>query len=764
MSEAIQKLMDRESHVQQLPAWHKGQEGRDMTKISSLDDIKSVRVYLARIGAEPRSLSTAVIKEQHGNYWKDLATVKFERDGTIICSHPTFEPTDLEAAAILAEVPTVEWPQIKPLHKLVKLPPMMEEADPGDIYEFKDDEGRIIFVQVRIEREGDKNYVPFTYWDDDEWRMCEPPGALPLFNADRLKGEACVFIHEGAKAARRMQWMVDCGDREAKAAVAAHPWGRELSSSVHVGWVGGAMSPYRTDWRCLRRAGIQSAYIVADNDEAGRAAVPAISQQLRLPTFMIQFTDEFPGSFDLADPFPEKMFGDAGGVRHYTGPSWRDCLHPATWATDLVPNPKGKATPVLRDSFKRMWSYVEEADIFVCTEMPEILRTDQILNKMLAPFSHAAETSRLITKSFKGRSARICYRPDEDGLMVTFRGSSAINLHVPTSVKSEKGECGIWEEFLEYMFVQETERKEVERWIATLIARPDIRMGYGLLLVSEKQGIGKTTLGAHIVAPLVGFQNVGFPGETDIANSAFNDWMANKRLVVVNEIYSGQSWKAYHALKPVITDRDVTVNQKYQRQYTIENWCHVLASSNSMRALKMENDDRRWFYPEISEVPWPAKKFTELRQWVESGGLSIIKHWAEQYGDYVSAADRAPMTERKREMIEGSRSEAQAEAVALAECLKDCNAPAALAIKDIVGWVRSTSQGRVFDSDYELRKAMVEAGVKHWPQRVKIYGRLQTVLVNDALWDKVQRAEPDEHLSLIRAHTVKPNELMEPQM
>ena len=734
-------------------------------KIKSLGDLDSVRVYLNRVGAEPRSLKAAVIREMHGSYWKDLAVIRFAKDGEIKCSVDEFGPTELEASAIKAEFATVEWPKIKPLQSIVDPPRMMKEAEPKDIFEFRDMTGQIVMVQVRVEgKEGEKNYLPFTFWDDDEWRICEPDVALPLFNAEKLKGAATVFIHEGAKAARHCQWMVEGKTAEARDALAAHPWGQEMTGAVHLGWIGGAMSPYRTDWAIIHRMGVRRAYIIADNDEPGRSAVPGISQQLRIPTFMIQFTDEFPGSFDMADQFPDVLFGHTDGSSHYIGPSWRDCLHPATWATDLWANPKGKPTPVLRDSFKQMWAYVEEADMFVCTEMPEILRSESILNKMLAPFSHASETSRLMVKAYRGRSTRVCYRPDHDGLLVTFRGSSAINLHVPSSIKAEKGDPAPWLEFLNYMFVNPKELEGVEKWCATLIARPDIRMSYGMLLVSEQQGIGKTTLGSLILAPLVGYQNAGYPSEKDIANSDFNDWLANKRLVVVNEIYSGHSWKAYHSLKTVITDRDVTVNQKYMRQYTIENWCHVLACSNSMRALKMENDDRRWFYPEVTEVPWPQEKFIELRKWIEGGGLNIIKHWAEGYGKYVNPASRAPMTERKKEMIEGSRSEAQAEVADLAACLKDVKKPAAMAMKDIVGWVRASVQGRVFDTDYELRKTMTESGVRHWPKRVKVSGRLQSVLMNDALWDQVARLNGGDPTALIREALLKPNELMEAEM
>src|SRR5690606_29629918 len=141
---------------------------------------------------------------------------------------------------------------------------------------------------------------------------------------------------------------------------------------------------------------------------------------------------------------------ELNGVRYYAGPSMRDLMSPATWATDVVPNPSGKGRPmhVLRDSFKRMWAYVEEADAFVCTEMPEIVRSESVLNKMVAGFSHDSETSNLLDKAYKGRSSKIWYRPAHDARLVDYRGSNAINLHVPSQVKPEKGDPGPWIEFL----------------------------------------------------------------------------------------------------------------------------------------------------------------------------------------------------------------------------------------------------------------------------------------------------------------------------
>jgi hypothetical protein len=724
--------------------------------VSSLTDIAPVRDYLNRVGATARGLRSAVVMEVAGKYWRDLAIIKFDKDGGIRCSSMEYAPTEEERAQISEAWAVAKWPTLKPIKRVKDPPEMAKNAAKEDVFEFRNEDGDVVMLQVRCAGPQGKSYVPFTYWSDDKWRSCEADGPLPLYNADKIKGNATVFIHEGAKGARYCQGLIESNSVEAK----ANPWRKELSGAVHVGWIGGALNPYRTDWSILRRNGIKKAYIICDNDTPGLRAVPIISEQLNMVTFVIQFTDEFPASFDLGDPFPPHMFGEAG---YYIGPSFRECLHPATWATDLVPQEKGKPKAILRECFKGFWVYIEEIDSFICSEMPEIARSEAVLNKMCAPLSHVQDTARLIVKSYSGRITKVCYRPDCEGLNVTYRGSSAINLHVPTSIKAHAGDAGPFLDFMKYMFNDEEELKHVLKWCATLIARPSIRMGYGLLLISEQQGIGKTTLGAHILAPLVGLHNTSFPGENDIT-SAFNEWVAHKRLAVISEIYSGSSWRAYHALKSVITDREVTVNQKYMRQYVVENWCHVLASSNSMRALKMENDDRRWLYPEMAEVPWPREKFDFFRAWLTTGGLGIIKGWAEEWGDYVAESDRAPMTARKMEMIEGSRSEAQSEALDIARTVAGLGRAGGVAIKDVIGWVRAHAQGRVFDSDYELRRAMTDGGLLVYPKRLRIGNRVQVVLINEELSKGVGGLPLTEANELVRNSIVRCADVMESSM
>jgi hypothetical protein len=721
--------------------------------IRSMDEIPSIANYLKRIGAEPRSLRVAVVKISHGAYWTDIATVRIQPDGSVMAT-AGYEPTGVEAAQIKTEVLAAKWPGSTKLGKGFELPEELKSAASKDIFELKDAQGNLLMIQQRVNdrKTGDKRYVPWSPWDDGEWRKAEPEGPLPLYGLETIQDHTTVFVHEGAKAAKAVRDLVNPRTEAEREALAAHPWGAELSGAAHIGWIGGALSPARTDWSELSRAGVQRVYIVADNDEPGKTAIPRISERLQgMTVFSIEFTENWPAGFDLADEFPKSMFTKMGKHTHYSGPTFRDVLHPATWATDMHPNPSGKGAPiaVLRKEFANLWVWIEETDSFVCREMPEINHQIGMFNAMIRPFSHVAATGQLIQKTYKGRTARVCYRPDIKARMVTDRTTSAINLHTPSTIKPIDGDEGPWLDFLKHVFPVERERKEIMRWCATLIARPEIRMLYGILLYSERQGMGKSTLGEKILAPLVGLQNTGFPGERDIVESSFNGWVAKKRLIVVGEIYTGQSFKAYNILKSYITDKNINVNEKFERPYTIENWTHMLACSNSKKALRIEETDRRWFYPRLNETPWDRKQWGEFLDWLGSGGLGIIARWANEYGDYVMEGEHAPMTASKKSLIEDSKGEVVTHWVDVMEAVESEEEDVVFAISEVRDAMRS-KHGRIYETPHQFRKEAISRGWYTTDVRVKIDGSYSFVVVSPKYASEIMDMENAED-SEIRA-------------
>lgn len=739
-----------------------------MKTIKSIAELDAVRDYLSRVGASVRSLRTAVVEQRKGKYWTDIAVIRFSTKGEVT-TEPAYEPTEAEQDAIKVAFAGVEMPEHVHPAALPSIPDEVQALyDAGkrdSVYEFRDVDGNFIMFQYKATRDGaDRaDYIPWTYWSDGQWRKMEPEDKLPLYNIELAKGQSTVFLHEGAKGARVCQTMIERATPEAKLAYDNHPWAEELSTGVHLGWIGGALNPSRTDWNALKKCGVKRVIIIADNDPPGKAAVPKIAYYLHVPTFSIEFSNDFPSGFDLGDPFPESMFdwSEEDNRRVYIGNAMTAYLHNATWAT-TVRMVNNKPVIELREHFRDMWAYAEQHELFVNKLFTNMRYTEQQINAVLAPFYNGKSISKLMLKSYTGRTVRFAYRPDTPERVITNYDQTSINLHTPSSIRPLAGSTKPWLEFLEYLIPNERDRKFVERWCATLIARPETRMGYAMLLMSEAQGVGKTTLANAVLEPIVGRHNTDQTSERDIVESQFTDWIAEKRLVVVNEIYSGHSWKAYHKLKTFITDAEVKVNKKYQTPYTVENWAHIFACSNSKSALRMDDDDRRWLCPQVTEVPWPRERFNRFYRWLKGPGLGIIMRWATEYGDYVTPGERAPMTAAKADLIVESLTDAGKALRDLALAMIDDPRPMALTMADAMRWLREDRTIRLVETEHELRKPMKAVGLQSMAKQMKLEGRLTRLFYNQQAANVAREAErgDPEAMKTMRSYLVRPQDLI----
>jgi hypothetical protein len=96
--------------------------------------------------------------------------------------------------------------------------------------------------------------------------------------------------------------------------------------------------------------------------------------------------------------------------------------------------------------------------------------------------------------------------------------------------------------------------------------------------------------------------------------------------------------------------------------------------------------------------------------------------------------------------------------------MMDFGQPVAVAMKEIEAWVRTNIQGRVFDSDHELRKTMVEVGCIAVPKRIKTGGRLQYVVINPTLHLSLANASEADYIAGVRAKLKRPSELIAEDM
>jgi hypothetical protein len=627
--------------------------------------------------------------------------------------------------------------------------------------------------QQRIETaDGKKDYLPWTFWDDGIWRCMEPLGdeglplwkpALPDHERERkryLFSKDKIMVHEGAKAARHVDWLLRSSEPEAQELRARHPWALELAGYEHWGWLGGAPNPRRTDWGEVLRANPSEVVIVADNDMAGQQAVTAIAralQGLQGAVMAIMFDESFPDHFDLADPFPKSLWHKD----KYHGPRMIDCWCSATWATMCLGKEGKKEIFSLRPAFLKQWINSIKPKVFINRRYPHRLLIEEEFNTAVRPFSDVSNMADLLKQQFITQVAGIAYEPGRNQGIVTVEGSRCFNTWTPTSIPRRKGDVKPWLDFMVHLFPDNADRDRQLRWCATFIACPGIRIKFGILIISVMQGVGKGTLMEKVLAPLAGWQNVSVPNEKTLTDSSFNSWIARKRLVLVHEIYAGHSKKAYDNIKSAVTDTRLDINEKYLIPYNISNWAHFVLSSNSEYALRLVKNDRRWDVPSVTESKQTAAYWVEFNDYLVSGGLQAIHDWAYDYVEEhgaIDPADEAPSSAAKERLIHTSRSEGLQLVHDLgAMVAKDSN-PVVLKDTDVRKWV-ATERGLLL-SDIRLESASIirselkQAGLmflyqgKTMGKRWYVFGNHNAKKKDNGKWEDLQQYYKDPGLWL----------------
>ena len=614
----------------------------------------NLRAYLDRIGAEVLNFRRFMVKIHHRGYYQERILITVEDDFTLRVQppDPAYIPTIEEFEAIRAELQAAGFPQ--PVE--TKTIDTIFDHIPRDATLFKFVSritNNIIMVHQRLEFEGGgKAYLPWTFFSDGIWRRMEPGGALPFWKPYERRNKPSIMVHEGAKAAHFIDDLLHNPARIEE--LKAHPWGDFFSQYEHWGLIGGALAPQRADYNELIREQAQEVVYICDNDFEGKDVLQKFSKCYKRPMKGVMFEDSYPKSWDCAEPIPASHFHKSG--RYILSRHIRNCLIPATYATETViidEKPHNK----LSSFFKREWFHSIIPDAYIHRDQPNKILTTSEFEDQVNPFSAVDDMARLLKRDQTSKHIRLIYDPSLQSGSCMANGS-CMNTYVAPHLPPISGDASPWLRYLKHMFPNESERHEICRWVATLIVHPEIRMRYGLLLISEQQGVGKTTL-TDILSGIVGADNVSHPSDSEI-NSDYNYWAAHKRLVVISEIYAGNSSRTYNKLKSVMTDATISVNQKYKAVYELTNWTHIVASSNSKRALKLSDDDRRWFVPEVTESRGENSFWYDFRAWLEErDGFAIIKNWAINFlktHPHVSTVEQAPWSYVKREVIEATYS------------------------------------------------------------------------------------------------------------
>jgi hypothetical protein len=259
-------------------------------------------------------------------------------------------------------------------------------------------------------------------------------------------------------------------------------------------------------------------------------------------------------------------------------------------------------------------------------------------------------------RTFKAGGKLFCQSPDDVPSINTWREPPRV---VPPSDWKQRVKPFL--DHVEFLVPDQMARKFLLDWLAHIEQRPGVLPHVHVLMVAERQGIGRNWLASILARVWAGAValDVDLPALLD---GGFTGRLSRKILVVVNEIAEGGGVNAYRQadrLKSLLTDETRSINPKYGRQYEEWNAARWLMFSNRLNALPLDHFDRRVYVVENPSTPKPAKYYADIYNTAADPlFIASIREWLRTRDiRNFNPGQIAPMTSAKMKVIEASMSE-----------------------------------------------------------------------------------------------------------
>jgi hypothetical protein len=192
-------------------------------------------------------------------------------------------------------------------------------------------------------------------------------------------------------------------------------------------------------------------------------------------------------------------------------------------------------------------------------------------------------------------------------------------------------------------------------WVAQLIQHPEIKTN--MPIFSSKQGAGKGTF-FKILRKMLGNKKIfeTTQPQRDIWG-VFNGALIDCILVIINESEKKKNYEGEGALKGLITDYELIVNQKGTNQFEVQSYHRFAASSNNYDSFNTTTDDRRkWMVVCSDELLNNHTYFNNINEIIED--VDSIKTLYEyfknfKYGEITMDkfnTIQKPITEQQKEL------------------------------------------------------------------------------------------------------------------
>ena len=193
------------------------------------------------------------------------------------------------------------------------------------------------------------------------------------------------------------------------------------------------------------------------------------------------------------------------------------------------------------------------------------------------------------------------------------------------------------------------------KWLAYPLQNPGAKVLTAVLLMSRRQGIGKSFVG-YIMGDIYG-ENFSVIGQDELS-SAYNDWVVSKQFILGEEITGNNSRREADRLKNMLTREVLNVSIKYQPGYKMSDCANYLFTSNHVDALFLDDYDRRSVVHEITADPKSDAFYARIESWRNNGGPAHLLDYLLRVDlDGFNPKAPAPSSNAKADMISLSKSD-----------------------------------------------------------------------------------------------------------
>jgi hypothetical protein len=201
-----------------------------------------------------------------------------------------------------------------------------------------------------------------------------------------------------------------------------------------------------------------------------------------------------------------------------------------------------------------------------------------------------------------------------------------LNLWIGPTIQPLAGEWPLIQAFL-LEIICDSDRKSYDyliRFIAHALQHPEEKPGILIILLGG-QGTGKGTLGR--ILRLIWSATYLQVHNIDAVTGNFNASLERAYVVFMDEALFAGDRKASDALKSLVTEPIIHVNEKHQPARQTRSYHRFFAATNSGHLKNTERDDRRDFALGVSEARKGDHAYWQaLNREIDSGGVAAMVH------------------------------------------------------------------------------------------------------------------------------------------